>query len=140
MMQMITRLWDVTFTVSDLRRAVEFYECLLGLQKKYEFSSYVGFDCGGVEIGLVPGRTTPPQADAPCVDFLVRDVDEACNKLRERGVRFLEEPHDTLWGGRIALLTDPDGHVLQLVQIDWPKYLATSAPQLGSGGHTSPAG
>jgi catechol 2,3-dioxygenase-like lactoylglutathione lyase family enzyme len=126
---MIIRVWDVTFTVTDLDRAVNFYENVLGLQKKYQFSSYAGFDCGGVEIGLVPGRTIEPQENAPCVDLLVRDVDEACQALRERGVRFLKEPHDTLWGGRIALFTDPDGNVLQLVQIDWPKYFAVCAPR-----------
>jgi predicted enzyme related to lactoylglutathione lyase len=126
---MIIRIWDVTFTVADLERAVDFYENVLGLQKKYQFSTYAGFDCGGVEIGLVPGRTTEVQEDAPCVDFLVRDVDEAHRTLSERGVRFLKEPHDTLWGSRIALFTDPAGNVLQLVQIDWPKYFAVCAPQ-----------
>ena len=125
---MILRVWDVTFVVRDLERAVEFYENVLGLQKKYQFSTYAGFDCGGVEIGLVPGRTTEVQENAPCVDLLVRDVDEAYQTLCERGVRFLKEPHDTVWGGRIALFTDPDGNVLQLVQIDWPKYFAVCAP------------
>jgi len=126
---MIIRVWDVTFTVADLERAADFYENVLGLQKKYQFSSYVGFDCGGVEIGLVLGRTTEVQEDTPCVDLLVLDVDEAYQTLYERGVCFLKEPHDTPWGGRIALFTDPDGNVLQLVQIDWPKYFAVCAPR-----------
>jgi catechol 2,3-dioxygenase-like lactoylglutathione lyase family enzyme len=126
---MIVRVWDVTFTVADLERATDFYENVLGLQKKYQFSNYVGFDCGGVEIGLVPGRETEVQQNSPCVDFLVRDVDEAYQTLRERGVRFLKEPHDAVWGGRIALFSDPDGHLLQLVQIDWRRYFAACAPR-----------
>ena len=126
---MILRVWDVTFTVSDLERAVDFYERVLGLSKKYQFSTYAGFDCGGVEIGLIPGTPAGEQEGAPCVDFLVRDVDAAYRTLRERGVRFLKEPHDTPWGGRIALFADPDGNVLQLVQIDWPRYLAACAPR-----------
>jgi len=126
---MILRMWDVTFTVADLDRAVDFYENVLGLQKKYQFSTYAGFDCGGVEIGLVPGRKVKIQEEAPCVDFLVWDVDEAHRRLGQQGVRFLKEPHDTPWGGRIALLTDPDGHPLQLVQIDWHKYFVACAPR-----------
>ncbi|RJS82183.1 VOC family protein, partial [Candidatus Bathyarchaeota archaeon] len=51
---MIKTVWCVTFYVSDLKRAAKFYEETLGLEKKYEFSSYVGFECGGVEIGLIP--------------------------------------------------------------------------------------
>jgi len=126
---MIIRVWDVTFTVANLKRAADFYENVLGLQKKYQFSSYAGFDCGGVEIGLVPGDVPGAQDGVPVVDLLVRDVDAAYQTLCERGVRFLKEPHDTLWGSRIALFADPDRNVLQLVQIDWPKYFAVCAPQ-----------
>lgn len=132
---MILRVWDVTFTVSDLARAVEFYEKVLGLSKKYQFSSYVGFDCGGVEIGLVLGDVAENREGAPCVDFLVQDVDEAHRLLSGRGVRFLKEPHDTVWGGRIALCADLDGNLMQLVQIDWPKYFTVCAPRGSAGEH-----
>jgi len=86
---MILRVWDVTFTVSDLAGSVDFYENVLGLTKKYHYSSYAGFDCGGVEIGLVepPSRS---QEGLPCVDFLVRDVDVAYRTLNGRGVRFIK--------------------------------------------------
>ena len=127
---MIKRIWDVTFTVSDLRRAVRFYEEVLGLQKKYEFKDYAGFDCGGVEIGLKTwGGLEKPRKGEPCVNFLVEDVDEAYKTLRQRGVAFLKEPDDTPWGGRIALFTDPDGNLLQITQIDWKRYFAACAPR-----------
>lgn len=124
---MILRIWDVTFTVTDLERAVDFYERVLGLTKKYQFTTYAGFDCGGVEIGLQPGEVAGAQEGTPCVDFLVQDVDAAYRVLRERGAQFLKEPHDTSWGGRIALFTDPDGNALQLVQLDWRKYFTACA-------------
>jgi len=46
---LIKRIWDITLTVRDLKRAVDFravdfYENVLGLQKKYEFKDYAGFD------------------------------------------------------------------------------------------------
>jgi methylmalonyl-CoA/ethylmalonyl-CoA epimerase len=126
---MFLRVWDITFTVTDLERAVDFYGRVLGLPKKYQFSTYAGFDCGGVEIGLVPGDMTENQAGAPLVDFLVQDVDEVYGVLSDKGVRFFKEPHDTSWGGRTALFADPDGNMLQLVQIDWSKYFAVCAPQ-----------
>jgi predicted enzyme related to lactoylglutathione lyase len=101
---MLLRIWDVTFTVAHLERAVAFYENVLGLSKKYYFpEDYAGFDCGGIEIGLTPGI------------------------LHDRGVHFVKEPHDTAWGGRIALFVDPDGNILQLTQIDWGKYFTVCA-------------
>ena len=45
---MIKAVWCVTFYVSDLKKAVEFYEETLALKRKYEYSSYMGFECGGV--------------------------------------------------------------------------------------------
>jgi len=35
---MITHIWAVTLTVSDLEQAVRFYENMLGLTKKYQLT------------------------------------------------------------------------------------------------------
>jgi len=81
---MIRRIWDITLTVKDLKRAVDFYENILGLQKKYEFKDYAGFDCGGIELGLKTwGELEEPRKGEPCINFLVDDIDEAYEKLRE---------------------------------------------------------
>jgi len=127
---MIARIWSVTLTVEDLRRAIGFYEGVLELTKKYEFKDYAGFDCGGVEIGVKTwGEREKPRAGEPCIDLLVGDVDSVYRRLVGKGVEFSKEPHDAVWGARIALLKDPDGNVLQLTEIQWPKYLATIAPR-----------
>ncbi|MCD6127598.1 MAG: VOC family protein [Methanomicrobia archaeon] len=41
MLIMIRRIWDITLTVKDLKKAVEFYEDVLGLQKKYQFKDFI---------------------------------------------------------------------------------------------------
>jgi catechol 2,3-dioxygenase-like lactoylglutathione lyase family enzyme len=127
---MIRRIWDITLTIKDLKKAIEFYENVLGLQKKYEFDDYAGFDCGGVELGVKTwGELQPPRKGEPCIDFLVDNVDEVYRTLRGKGVKFLEKPKDTLWGAYAATFTDPDGNVLQLVQIHWGKYFKICAPK-----------
>jgi len=127
---LIRRIWDVTLTVRDLKRAVEFYENVLGLQKKYEFGDYAGFDCGGVEIGLKTwGELENPRKGEPCINFLVDDVDAAYETLKRKGVRIIEGPKDTLWGGRIIVFEDPDGNALQMTEIDWGKYFKACAPK-----------
>jgi predicted enzyme related to lactoylglutathione lyase len=127
---MLKRIWDVTLTVSDLKQAVDFYERVVGLQKKYEFPDYAGFDCGGIEIGLKTwGGLGPPRDGEPCINFLVDDVDEAYRVLSEKGVSFARPPEDAVWGSRFAVFHDPDGNTLQLTQIDWGRYSAACAPR-----------
>jgi catechol 2,3-dioxygenase-like lactoylglutathione lyase family enzyme len=126
---MIKTVWCVTFHVSDLKKAAKFYEETLGLEKKYEYSSYVGFECGGVEIGLIPklaeGQKVSPLS--PSVEFLVDDMEKVYNQLRSKGVKFIKELHDETWGGRQATFTDPDGNILEIAQMNWERYFSVSA-------------
>ncbi len=126
---MIKTVWCITFYVSDLGRAAKCYEETLGLEKKYEYSSYVGFECGGVEIGLIPKAKEELKGSlvSPSVEFLVDDVNKMYNELKNRGVKFIKELHDEPWGGRQATFTDPDGNTLEIAQIDWEKYFSVSA-------------
>jgi uncharacterized glyoxalase superfamily protein PhnB len=101
----------------------------LGLEKKYEYSSYVGFECGGVEIGLTPkpkGEQKTSQT-SPSVEFLVDNANKVYEELKKKGVRFIKELHDEAWGGKQATFTDPDGHILEITQINWEKYFDISA-------------
>ena len=126
---MIKSVWCVTFYVSDLKKASQFYEKTLGLEKKYEFSSYIGFQCGNLEIGLISQaeKRKVPSRKSPSVEFLVDDVDKTYKELKAKGVKFIKELHDETWGGREAAFTDADGNVLGIVQIDWEKYFDISA-------------
>ena len=125
---MIKTVWSITFYVSELKKAARFYEEMLGLDKKYEFSSYVGFECGGVEIGLMPNPKRKAQHDTSVsVQLLVSNVDEVYEKLKAKGVEFTSELHEETWGGKQAALKDPDGNILEITQIDWQKYFEASA-------------
>ena len=44
---MIGRIWSVTLTVSDLKRAIDFYARVVGLTMKYEFKDYAGGSTAG---------------------------------------------------------------------------------------------
>jgi len=112
------------------KKAIDFYERVLGLQKKYEFKDYAGFDCGGIEIGLKTwGEMEKPRKGEPCINFLVEDIDDAYRNLRKEDIKIIEEPKETLWGSRVLLFEDPDGNLLQMTEINWEKYFKACAPK-----------
>lgn len=107
---MIKKIENVTFPVSDLRKAIDFYENVLQLKKRDEWSNYATFNLGEMMLGLDPD----PKAELQ-VYLRVADVDKECRQLKERGAQFLTEPKDQYWGGRTAMFKDPDGHKFILV-------------------------
>lgn len=93
--------------VSDMKRAVNFYEKLFGTKKLFESEKHVIFECDGVEIALVSdGKKNLIKG----LYFIVDDVDRAYSELKNRGVEFLGEPVNESWGGRIVCFKDPDGN------------------------------
>jgi catechol 2,3-dioxygenase-like lactoylglutathione lyase family enzyme len=126
---MIKTIWSVTLYVSNLERAKKFYEETLGLEKKYEYPSYVGFECGGIEIGLIPKleKRQKIRPLSPPVNFLVDNVERVYTELKQRGVNFTKELHEEPWGGKQATFKDPDGNTLEILQINWKKYFDVSA-------------
>jgi predicted enzyme related to lactoylglutathione lyase len=106
----IRKIENLTFPVSDLKRAIDFYENVLHLKKRDEWSNYATFNLGEMMLGLDPDPTAEQQ-----VYMRVENVDEEYKQLKERGVQFLTEPKDQYWGGRTAMFKDPDGNKFILV-------------------------
>jgi len=106
----IEKIENITFPVKDLKKAVAFYENVMGLKKSKEWSNYATFDVGGMIFGLDPD----PKAELQ-IYMTVDDVDQVYNTLKPKGVNFLTEPKDKYWGGRTAMFSDPDGNKFILV-------------------------
>ena len=111
----------VNVFVSDLSRAVQFYQGNLGLS--LQFSSpehgYASFSAGGLRLGIaVPG---PDQKELvgrhTGVGMEVADLEAEHARLSELGVNFTMPPTRQPWGGFMALVADPDGNVFYLDQI-----------------------
>jgi predicted enzyme related to lactoylglutathione lyase len=112
----------VNVYVSDLDRAVAFYEGILGLEKQFadaEFG-YASFAAGPVHLGLAVagegqealiGRHTG-------VGFSTSDLEADYAALSGQGVHFSMLPEKQPWGGFMALLDDPDGNVFYLDQVN----------------------
>lgn len=115
------RIAYVNIFVSDLERAIAFYQGQLGfvMEAADPDHGYASFQAGQVRLGLavaggdhadLVGRHTGVGID-------VGDLDAEHARLTTQGVRFTAPPSRQPWGGYMALVADPDGNVFYLDQI-----------------------
>ncbi len=110
--------------VSDMERAVRFYRDALGLRLEHRDDGfgYASFDAGPIRMGILALQPGADNFDDLVgghtgIAFTVPEIDPVFEALKERGVVFPMEPADQPWGGRLALLADPDGNVFYLDQV-----------------------
>ena len=115
-MTKITEVAFIAYPVSDINRAREFYENLLGLQPgefNHELEGMPGkywieYQVGNVTFAI-SNAWEPSGQSGPSVAFEVEDLQEAVSHLRKAGVAFLVENIETPVCS-FALVTDPDGN------------------------------
>ncbi|MEM4145798.1 MAG: VOC family protein [Candidatus Nitrosocaldus sp.] len=123
---MFGRLDAVILFTNDLERAVEFYRDDLGLPLQNTTRDTAEFFASGtrivikgnskVEQGTTTTATTSTPRPGILLGFTIQNIDELCELLKKKGVRFLKEPRDEAFG-RHAIILDPDGHMISLAQI-----------------------
>lgn len=103
----------IFYYVSDLDRAVRFYEGVLGL--KLTSRDFVArFDVDGVLVELVPAKEMPSGRGNARLTLRVDDIQAAVVHLRQQGVSIsTPEPKAN---GILATFHDPDGNELCLWQ------------------------
>lgn len=117
---MITGLRAASVWSEDLDNLLPFYRDRLGLKVAVETPGFVVFgDRAGATLGLgthseVRGRNADPARHM--IGLATDDVDAEHRRLTGAGVEFIEAPTDygTL---RIATLKDPEGNLIQLLQV-----------------------
>lgn len=124
----------VNIDVPELGPAVAFYTRALGLRVGRRFGEDAVELLGGtspIYLLAKPAGTTPAPAARPRnyarhwtpvhLDFVVPDVDAAVERAVEAGAKVDEPAEDRSWG-RIAILADPFGHGLCLLQFSGRGY------------------
>jgi catechol 2,3-dioxygenase-like lactoylglutathione lyase family enzyme len=122
------RMEGLTLPVKDVRRSIAFYGTKLGFAVEMRALPHfalirVGGPRGGT-IGLLamaqaaaPGAKplSRAQRSAFHVELSTDDLDGLYARLKARGVRFHEPPHDEPWE-RAMTAYDPDGHTVEFAQ------------------------
>lgn len=110
------RLNHISLGVTDVERAVEFYERLGLIQIVAAFPRYARFRApvgdSTLSLEAIGAQSLPPQAGA--VYFECDQLDERVAELQASGVAFDQPPTDQPYLWRDAILRDPDGNRIHL--------------------------
>lgn len=105
----------VIYPVRDLARAKALYGRLLGVEPAMDEPYYVGFSAGGQEVGLDP-RGHGQGMTGPVGYWHVPDVARSLELLLASGAALQQPVRDVGEGKLVALVADPDGNVVGLIQ------------------------
>ena len=106
---MIEGVAGVVIWTSELMKMVEFYQGKLGLEPHSIKPDFVSFKWGQMRLGLgIHGQVTGAS----------KDIENEYSRLTSQGIIFIRKPEKEHWGGRIATFSDPDGNILQLMQLE----------------------
>lgn len=113
------RLNLVVLRVADLERAVAFYRALgLTFDKHAHGSGPEHYACESAAnvFELYAATQDAPPSVSTRIGFAVADVDRTIDSIANiEGVRIVSPAKDSPWGRR-AVVTDPDGHRVELIQ------------------------
>ena len=119
---------DFGIVVSNITKSLDFYQGLLGLEKTEELPTPFGtlhrLHFGKSDIKLIDPKQVPPagaiglekQLGIRYMTFVINDISAICAELKDKGVEFTIPETEFRPGVRIAMIKDPDGNIVELVQ------------------------
>jgi predicted enzyme related to lactoylglutathione lyase len=115
-MPLITEIAFTGTPVTDIKRAREFYEGVLGLKPAMESAGgmWVEYEVGTGTFAIgCYGDAWKPAKDGTSIAFELADFDASVAELKSRGVKFNVEVMDTPVC-QFAIVCDPDGNQVML--------------------------
>ena len=111
----------VNIFVSDLDRAIDFYQRKLGFALNFADADhgYASLSAGPISLGLaLPGDEQQELLGRHTgIGLVVDDLEAEHERLVGLGVSFAMSPERQPWGGFMALVEDPDGNKLYLDEV-----------------------
>jgi len=116
----ISRIGQIAIQAHDVERAAAFYEDVLGLKLLFKAPPGLVFlDCGGVRLMFTRPEKTELDHPNSILYFAVPDIQAAHAKMKEKGVKFEDEPHliakmpdHDLW---MVFFRDSEGNLMGLM-------------------------
>jgi predicted enzyme related to lactoylglutathione lyase len=97
-----------------------FYADTLGLAVRHRRAGFVNFAWGDVRLTVTVHDALDGPAREPeriMVNLLTDDIAADHGRLVDAGVPVVRPPEPESWGGRVATYADPDGNLVQLLEL-----------------------
>ncbi len=89
----IQKIGQIAVPIKNIERAVEFYKEVLGLPLLFSTESMAFFDCNGQRLLLSLPEKSEFANSSSIIYFQVEDIKKSVEKLIEKGVSFIDQPH-----------------------------------------------
>jgi catechol 2,3-dioxygenase-like lactoylglutathione lyase family enzyme len=120
---MFRRINAVILLVRDMKKSIDFYTNVLGMEKKQESEDWVEFLKQGTVLALHPIKksrkvNTSENQRIPntLIGFNVSDLEAACNELRAKNVKFYKNLKSESFG-KHAIIQDPEGNLISIAEM-----------------------
>jgi lactoylglutathione lyase len=114
---MFSRIGAIILLASDMRRSIKFYKDVLGMELKQRSKDWVEFSKQGTVLALHPTKNKKiKKNNSMLIGFNVSDLKALCDTLKKKKVKFYKKI-TTEQFGKHAIIKDPDGHLISLVEM-----------------------
>jgi methylmalonyl-CoA/ethylmalonyl-CoA epimerase len=114
----LEKIGQIAISVDDVARARDFYQNILGMKFLFDAGNLAFFKCGDIRLMLSSPEKPGPRGGT-ILYFKVEDIHATFSTLKERGVNFIDQPHQIarmpdhdLW---MVFLTDTESNTIGIM-------------------------
>lgn len=114
-------LASLRIITADIKRLVEFFEKITGLSAHWSTKDFAEITTNTCILAIGSTRTMsffgrdlahPENNKSVIIEFLVENVDEQYNTIKDLVSEIVQQPTTMPWGNRSLLFRDPDGNLI----------------------------
>lgn len=105
----------------EIKRSVQFFEKITGFSAHWYTEDFAEITTGTCNLAIGSTRTmslfgkdltSPGNNNSVIIEFLVENVDEQYNNIKDLLSEIVQQPTTMPWGNRSLLFRDPDGNLI----------------------------
>lgn len=115
------RAASIRIITADIKLLVQFFEKATTLSAKWSTDDFAEINDGSFTLAIGSTRTLaffgenvaqPATNKSVIIEFLVRNVDEDYERIKDLTDEIVQKPTTMPWGNRSLLFRDPDGNLI----------------------------